>query len=55
MTDKPPIDKKPGEKPEGKFHYNPGNMAGKTVETCEEVGAEKSTTDQPREGDLPKR
>lgn len=23
--------KKPGEQPPGKFHYNPGNMAGKTV------------------------
>ncbi|WP_283842671.1 hypothetical protein [Bradyrhizobium sp. JYMT SZCCT0428] len=22
--------KQPGENPEGKFHYNPGNMAGKT-------------------------
>jgi len=23
--------KKPGEQPPGKFHYNPGNMAGKTL------------------------
>lgn len=22
-------DKQPGENPEGKFHFNPGNMAGK--------------------------
>ena len=22
-------EKKPGENPEGKFHFNPGNMAGK--------------------------
>jgi hypothetical protein len=24
-------EKKPGERPEGTFHYNPGNMAGKTI------------------------
>jgi hypothetical protein len=27
---KDPNVKQPGENPEGKFHYNPGNMAGKT-------------------------
>jgi len=27
--DKNPNEKPPGEDPEGKFHYNPGNMAGK--------------------------
>jgi hypothetical protein len=25
-------DKQPGEKPEGKHHYNPGNQSGKTTE-----------------------
>jgi hypothetical protein len=24
-----PNEKQPGENPEGKYHYNPGNMAGK--------------------------
>ena len=33
MTDKiNPNEHQPGEKPEGKFHYNPGNQSGKTVE-----------------------
>jgi hypothetical protein len=29
---KNPNEKKPGEKPEGKYHYNPGNMSGKKAE-----------------------
>ena len=28
--------KQPGEKEPGKFHYNPGNMSGKTVKTGKE-------------------
>jgi hypothetical protein len=32
MADKKNNEKRPGEKPEGKYHYNPGNMSGKTVE-----------------------
>jgi hypothetical protein len=28
--------KRPGEKPAGKFHYNPVNMAGKKAEIVEE-------------------
>jgi hypothetical protein len=26
---KDPSEKQPGENPEGKYHFNPGNMAGK--------------------------
>jgi hypothetical protein len=33
--DKKTSDKKPGEHAEGKYHYNPGNQAGKTVEDSE--------------------
>jgi hypothetical protein len=33
-------EKQPGEKAPGKYHYNPGNMSGKTVKTGEE-GSEK--------------
>ncbi len=29
---KNPNQRQPGEKPEGKFHYKPGNQSGKTVE-----------------------
>ena len=28
-NNKNPNEKQPGENPEGKYHYNPGNMAGK--------------------------
>jgi hypothetical protein len=31
-NNKNPNEKLPGENPEGKFHYNPGNMAGKKPE-----------------------
>jgi len=31
-NNKNPNEKQPGENPEGKYHYNPGNMAGKTIE-----------------------
>ena len=33
MSDnKNPNEKQPGEKEPGKFHYNPGNMSGKTAD-----------------------
>ena len=31
-----PNEKQPGEKPEGKFHYNPGNQSGKVAEIAPE-------------------
>jgi hypothetical protein len=34
-NNKDPNQKQPGEREPGKFHYNPGNMSGKTI------GAEK--------------
>jgi hypothetical protein len=30
-NNKNPAQKQPGEKAPGKFHYNPGNMSGKTI------------------------
>ena len=30
---KNPNEKQPGEKPEGKYHYNPGNQSGKVIES----------------------
>jgi hypothetical protein len=38
-----PNEKQPGEKKAGKFHYNPGNMSGKSVEVCED--ADQKTND----------
>ena len=29
-NNKEPHEKKPGENPDGTYHFNPGNMAGKT-------------------------
>jgi len=42
-NNKNPNEKQPGEKAPGKYHFNPGNMSGKTVKTDEE-GSEKKTT-----------
>ena len=37
MTDsKNPNEKQPGERKEGKYHYNPGNMSGKTIGDSEQ-------------------
>ena len=34
---KKPSEKQPGENPEGKYHFNPGNMAGKKPEDAEQT------------------
>jgi hypothetical protein len=42
MTDnKNPNEKQPGEKPEGKYHYNPGNQSGKVAKSVPKEKAEK--------------
>jgi hypothetical protein len=43
-NNKNPNEKQPGEKAEGKYHYNPGNMSGKTGEK-----SEKETDQSPDE------
>jgi hypothetical protein len=35
-NNKNPNQKQPGEKDSGKFHYNPGNMSGKTIDICKD-------------------
>ena len=35
-NNKNPSQKQPGEKEPGTFHYNPGNMSGKTIGTNED-------------------
>lgn len=35
-NNKNPNEKQPGEKAPGKYHYNPGNMSGKTGEEAPE-------------------
>ena len=41
-NNKNPNEKQPGEKADGKFHYNPGNMSGKPVKTGDEGSEKKS-------------
>lgn len=48
-----PEEKLPGENPKGKFHYNPGNMAGKKPgdpeKTSENRGGEPDHEQNPAE------
>jgi hypothetical protein len=43
---KNPNEKQSGEKPEGKYHYNPGNQSGKEAEIVPKEDAQKG--DEPR-------
>ncbi|MEH2506761.1 hypothetical protein V1290_005572 [Bradyrhizobium sp. AZCC 1578] len=36
-NNKNPNEKQPGENPEGKYHFNPGNMAGKEPGDAEQT------------------
>ncbi len=44
-NNKDPNQKKPGEKEPGTFHYNPGNMSGKTI-GAKENRSKQSDADQ---------
>lgn len=47
MTDdKDPNEKQPGEKKPGKYHYNPGNMSGKTIEAGKDEAEQKNNADR---------
>ena len=41
---KSPDEKQPGENPEGKYHYNPGNMAGKKPGDAEQTDEDRTLT-----------
>jgi hypothetical protein len=43
---KNPNEKQPGEKPEGKYHYNPGNQSGKKADDALE---EETKKNEPRD------
>jgi hypothetical protein len=47
-NNKNPNQKQPGEKESGKFHYNPGNMSGKTAGTKRDESEPQSTADSGR-------
>ena len=48
MGDTKPSEKKSGEKPEGKYHYNPGNMSGKTIEIGKDESEQENNVDRIR-------
>ena len=41
-----PNRKQPGEKPEGKYHYNPGNQSGKTAKTIKPKSERENNVDR---------
>jgi hypothetical protein len=43
---KNPNEKQPGEKQEGKFHYNPGNQSGKTAEILKDGSEQENNVDR---------
>jgi hypothetical protein len=45
-NNKNPTQKQPGEKEPGTFHYNPGNMSGKTIGTNKDDSDQSSQHDQ---------
>jgi hypothetical protein len=45
-NNKNPNEKQPGEKEPGKFHYNPGNMSGKTVKSRKEDSEQQANADK---------
>jgi hypothetical protein len=45
-NNKNPNQKQPGEKKPGKFHYNPGNMSGKTIKSCKDEPDQEADADE---------
>lgn len=45
-NNKDPNTKQPGEKKPGKYHYNPGNMSGKTVEIGKDESEQENNVDR---------
>ena len=43
---KDPSKKQPGEKPPGKYHYNPGNQSGKTIEITKPESEQENNIDR---------
>jgi hypothetical protein len=47
-NNKNPNQKQPGEKNPGKFHYNPGNMSEKKIESCKNESEQQANADRIR-------
>ncbi|MGC1563780.1 MAG: hypothetical protein WA820_28575 [Bradyrhizobium sp.] len=41
-----PKEKQPGEKPPGKYHYNPGNQSGKSIEITKPESEQENNADR---------
>jgi hypothetical protein len=50
-NNKNPNQKQPGEKEPGTFHYNPGNMSGKTIGTDKNESKQSKADGAPRRDD----
>ena len=50
-NNKDPNQKQPGEKEPGKYHYNPGNMSGKTMDGCKPESEQRANADRIRSRD----
>jgi hypothetical protein len=50
---KDPNQKQPGEKAEGKYHYNPGNQSGKEVEILKPESERENNRDRIETRDEP--
>jgi hypothetical protein len=51
-NNKKPNEKQPGEKMPGKYHYNPGNMSGKTADSNKDE-SEQQNNDKTQSRDAP--
>jgi hypothetical protein len=49
-----PNQKQPGEKQEGKFHYNPGNQSGKTIDVVKPEDEQVNNKDRIENRERPK-
>lgn len=47
-NNKNPNEKQPGEKEDGTFHYNPGNMSGKTIGSSKDKSEQQTNADNVR-------
>ena len=50
-NNKDPNQKQPGEKEPGKYHYNPGNMSGKTADRGKPESEQRANVDRPLDTD----
>ena len=47
-NNKNPHERQAGEKPPGKFHYNPGNMSGKKIGATDDEDKDRNRDDKER-------